>query len=848
MKKLALGALLWLIVCWPTWADGGPFYFPIIYGNPCNEAAMSNWKVIFPTATTNKALNPSFETTGNFTAEAGTTVTRVTTFQHYGLYSARVETNANNEGIEITLSALANAIHYVTVRVRGTLPTAWDWSLNDSTFTSPTLLETIDGDWKLYGLQFPATQANGSVKLSIHQNGAGSGDLYLDGIQVEENTTWTTYCDGSQEGCEWNGAPNASTSSRSADSRAGGLVQDLDDDYGLNVNGMSGTGTAPQELFVDSYSQLPGGELNARKVNSRVITLTGTIIGDDEADFYAKKQALELLFDPDGVPEDENGEQPIRLRFNGAVVHKEIAAFYEGGLEASITADMPCAWEPVALRFLADDPYWHEIGESAVVLDTNDTASTFRTVAARLRSTGQWSVLGPPNASGTYTIAYTFAEDATYIYIGGDFLNFDNIANADYIVRYNKQTGVYSAMGTGGAGGAVVKIVIGPNGEVVAGGQFTSMGGVANTARIASWNGSAWSALGTGASAIVRDLVYTPTGTLVAVGDFLLMGGVANTVRIASWDGSVWTPLGTGLNSSTFAVAVDSSGAIYAGGSFTDAGGVAVDGIAKYSGGAWSDIDGGFNFVQTRDIVVSPTGILYAAGTWDTGGGGAADFIASYNGNVWTPLGTGANGSVFSLALTPDNKLLAGGTFTSMGGVALSDRVASWNGYSWSHLDIDLPGSPTVYALHPGKYVDPVVPQRYDLYLGFDTTGTGAFAGKVTATNDGTAPAYPKIIYTRSGGTSATLQALKNERSGLELLFNWSLQNGETLTIDLAPTKKSISSSTGLPAQNALLANSDLGDWALLNGDNNVTSLVSEVGSPTVTAYMLWKDTYKSQN
>lgn len=83
---------------------------------------MSDWKVIAAETTTNYVLNPSAETAGNFAAEAGTTVTRVTTYQHYGLYSYRVETNANNEGIQFTLSALTNAIHYVTVRVRGTLP------------------------------------------------------------------------------------------------------------------------------------------------------------------------------------------------------------------------------------------------------------------------------------------------------------------------------------------------------------------------------------------------------------------------------------------------------------------------------------------------------------------------------------------------------------------------------------------------------------------------------------------------------------------------------------------------------------------------------------------------------
>ena len=215
--KYCLLVILFLFLL-PLHADaqGGKdhkIYLPIITCDPCDWGpTMSDWKYIKPEATTNYVKNPSAETTGNFAAEGGTTVTRSTTYSHYGLYSYRVQCNNNNEGAEITLSALSNAIHYVTLRVRGTLPAAWDWSLDDATYNAPTLIEAIDGDWDLYGFEFPAAQANGSTKLSIHQNGAGSGDFYLDGIQVEQKDDYhTTYCDGTQSGCEWNGAEHATT-------------------------------------------------------------------------------------------------------------------------------------------------------------------------------------------------------------------------------------------------------------------------------------------------------------------------------------------------------------------------------------------------------------------------------------------------------------------------------------------------------------------------------------------------------------------------------------------------------------------------------------------------------------
>lgn len=807
---------------------------------------MSDWKLVIGESTLNYVTNPSGETTGNFAAEGGTTVTRSTTYQHYGLYSYRVETSADNEGIELTLSALTNAIHYVTLRVRGTLPAAWDWSLDDATFTAPTLLEQIDSNWALYGLQFPAAQANGSTKLSIHQNGAGSGDFYLDGIQVEAKEYWTTYCDGTQDGCEWLGPENAATSQRSAASRAGGRVQDLEDDYNLKIGGMSGIGTPSQDLGVDKYASLPGGELNSLKIDSRVFTLTGVITGTSTSDFHSKKQTLLNALSPDTFPEDENGVQPVRLRYQGATIHKQIAAHYDGGLEGELSASDPCAWERVAVRFFAPDPYFTEIGESAALLDTNDSA-TFRLVAGRLRSTGQWSALGPPAAPGTavYTSVKAIAEDATYVYIAGNFLNFDNTANADYIVRYNKQTGIYSAMGTG-TNGIINCITIGADGSVYIGGEFLLAGGVANTVRIARWDGSAWNPLSTGANNDVNALTIGLNGTLYATGTFTTIGGVAAN-RIASWNGTAFSALGTGLDDAGRGLDTGTDGLIYVIGDFSTANAVTVNRIAAWNGTTFVALSSGLN-TSGQAVAIGTTGIVYLTGVFTTAGGVSTSYIAAWNGTSFVPLGSGLSAQGLSIAVSRDEIIYVSGTFTSAGGITLADRIARFNGYAWAHLDIDLPGSPAVQAILPSKYIDPVIPQKYDLFLGIDTTGTGTLAGKATVTNEGNAPAFPKIIYERSGGTTAVIETLRNETTGKELLFNYSLLSGERLTIDLTPTEKSIVSNFFGPRPDAILANSDFGAWQLLKGDNNITSFVAVSGSPTITAYMLWRESFKSQD
>ena len=190
---------------------------------------MGNWQIIQPEAATNAALNPVAGTTGNFATLGGATATRSSTYAMFGLYSYRVQTSGDDEGISLTLAALDNADQYVTVRERGTLPSAWDWSLDDGTYTAPTAIE-MQGDWTLYGLSVPSAQANGSTTLYIRQNGAGSGDFYVDGVNVVEADHWTTHIDGERPGCAWNGEEHASTSSRSGQSLAGGRVYDLTED------------------------------------------------------------------------------------------------------------------------------------------------------------------------------------------------------------------------------------------------------------------------------------------------------------------------------------------------------------------------------------------------------------------------------------------------------------------------------------------------------------------------------------------------------------------------------------------------------------------------------------------
>ena len=69
--------------------------------------------------------------------------------------------------------------------------------------------------------------------------------IYIDALQIEESDTFTSYCDGSLQGCKWNGIPNASTSTRNVFESSGGEILNFEDDLSLHISDESGSGMLP---------------------------------------------------------------------------------------------------------------------------------------------------------------------------------------------------------------------------------------------------------------------------------------------------------------------------------------------------------------------------------------------------------------------------------------------------------------------------------------------------------------------------------------------------------------------------------------------------------------------------
>jgi len=126
-------------------------------------------------------------------------------------------------------------------------------------------------------------------------------------------------------------------------------------------------------------------------------------------------------------------------------------------------------------------------------------------------------------------------------------------------------------------------------GDVYAGGGFTTAGGI-EVNGIAKWNGNGWSALGSGMGmggsyAGVHALAVS--GSNVYAGGYFTNAGGSAANYIAKWNGSSWSALGSGMRGGSFpgspsvyALALSGSD-LYAGGDFATAGGKPAAYIAR---------------------------------------------------------------------------------------------------------------------------------------------------------------------------------------------------------------------------------------------------------------------------
>lgn len=279
-------------------------------------------------------------------------------------------------------------------------------------------------------------------------------------------------------------------------------------------------------------------------------------------------------------------------------------------------------------------------------------------------------------------LAMAARNDGSFV-VGGRFTSIGGVA-CNRIARWDGTA--FTALGTG-TDGEVAALLSLPNGDLILGGNFLNAGGVPAT-HIARWNGSTFSAIGSGIDPLVpfgsglQAIVALPNGDLVVGGTFQQIGGVTMN-NIARWDGSAWNAMGTGINGVVRGLTVSSTGDVIATGSFTQAGGGAAANIARWNGSAWSALGSGLGLFGGTTLATMLNGDIVVGGSFVTAGGLPANRIARWNGSTWSALGTGTGGVVAALLPMPSGDLLVGGLFTTAGG-ASSNRIARWDGTAWS--------------------------------------------------------------------------------------------------------------------------------------------------------------------
>ena len=814
---------------------------------------MGNWKIIVPESTVNLVPNPSFEVDLDGWSEGDAnnrlTYARSTLQQRRGAYSCLITAvdgggtcqvyTTPGEAIAATAStAYRLSVQIYLVSATGTPAVLLD-AMNGASWVRSitTAIDTsLTNQWQevTCDITLAASGENG-LQIRLVEFGLNEyGVLYVDEVQLEQKSAYrTTYCDGDQDGCSWDGEPHNSSSTRSAGWRGGGRVRDLKDYFGFAVTRATGVGAAAIQLSRQPFATIPGSRLTGLQQAERVFALTGNIIPNDSTSTHSRRVELTKILHPNAYPKYNGRAQPVRLRYTGASTDKEISAHYEGGLEADWTVQEVYNFESATIRFYCEDPYWYRLTETAKSLDVNDH-SIARYALAYLRDEGRWDTLNVNNAATAFTRIWdvTRMRDGKVWYCG-DFEGWNGTAGMDMIAVFDPSTRQWEKAGPGTSfGGDVYRALQAANGTVYVVGAFNPGDGssVTNAAKLV---GNTWVTLGAPGTHTIVDAEFAPNGNLYVVGNWSGFAGKANTAGISFWDGSDWNGVGNSGGDAKVvdAIAIDDAGHPYIMGQFTNyAGSAALDRRAWYNGTTWAEFGGATPNSTTRAMAFSPGGILYIVGAFSTPG----TYAMRFTGAQFEALGDGLSGQGYGLVRAPDGLWYLSST---------DSKVLKWDGTEFTRMALTVPTGGVVTVLDAG-IPDPVHRSQYDIWVGCDSSGTAYYAGTATATTDGSTRVFPYLKFKREGGTSATLLSILNRDVGVEIGFDYDLQDGEELTIDFRPHKRNIISSHRGQQWAAARRGSSIVPFYLQRGDNDILTYVEQDGG-TVTANLVWRDAFE---
>lgn len=587
----------------------------------------------------------------------------------------------------------------------------------------------------------------------------------------------------------------------------------LTENNGLAVVGISGAGMPPIENIYTPYGLGDGALYQRASVQPRLVTVLIDAVGTSWVGLHNLRAKLIEAINP-------HGATPITLQYSagGSKPTLYLDCYYDSGLEGGVTEGF--MEKGLALRLLATDPYWYEDTPASDDLALQSVITEAHNVLMMDRATGEWSeMIGISGDPGYYfdgpvrALIATNTSGNTFIHAVGEFTETYGLWST-FLERWT--------VGTGGNDTVHAIARLPDSNVVILGGAFTMFASLPY-ARIVRKALVSTSGYGTG----FDDTVYTvwsQDGSRVYAGGAFARAGGSPAAKIALWDGAAWYAIGAGCNGDVYAITGCDYGwggiaDIFVGGAFTTADGVTVNHVAELTlaGVSFTALGAGMNGDVNALCFDKDNRLLYAGGAFTTSDGVTTNRVAVWNGVQWAALEEGLNGEVNALWIDSDGTLYAGGAFTaSTAGVSIVSGLARYVAGRWldageGQLTV---GAPTIYAIAGDDDY---------LFMGGDIDGEWTYPAVTSITNPGTARAYPVIEIEGPG----KLHFLRNNTTGQELVFDLLLFEDETLTIDLSPGVKTITSDFRGNMLSSLVSG-NLIDWYLDPGANSVTCWVAD--------------------
>ena len=261
------------------------------------------------------------------------------------------------------------------------------------------------------------------------------------------------------------------------------------------------------------------------------------------------------------------------------------------------------------------------------------------------------------------------------ILVGGEFTNIVGQTRSR-LARLN-ENGALDVGFSPNPDGIVQAIAPQADGKILVGGYFTTISGQprASIARLnsdGSLDGSFNPGAGGGAQPIVSAITVQPDGKILVGGQFTTLGGQSRKYigRLNS-DGTLDDAVNPAPNGNVHSITLQSDGKILVTGAFTSLAGQFRSFIGRLH--ANGDLDGSFNPGANSSwnwLTVQADGRILASGNFTSLGGQSRSRIARLTSGGIPEAGfdPGANNTVSSMVLQSDGKILMGGSFSSLAG------------------------------------------------------------------------------------------------------------------------------------------------------------------------------------